>query len=160
MKKLLSIVALLALCVVTFSACSDDDEKAPQVTLHFTYGDAVKVVNTDLYVVKGDPFSIDAITCQAVRPNGVAIITGPVNYWLNDVPFGTAFQSPFGITIATESMPVGRYQLTIQMGLAEEGCALGTAVTALTFNVVEDVDQIPIPAGDDSQTQPVSYSLR
>lgn len=130
------------------------------MTLQFTYGDAVKVVNSDLYVVKGDIFSIDAITCKPVRPNGVAIITGPVNYWLNDAPYGTAFQSPFGVTIPTDVLPLGRYQLTIQMGLAEEGCALGTAVTSLTFNVVEDADQIPIPAGDDSQTQPVAYSLR
>ncbi|MBO4955767.1 MAG: hypothetical protein J6C77_05130 [Muribaculaceae bacterium] len=160
MKKILSILTILALCAGVFTACDDDDDKAPQVKISFTYGSTVKVVDGDLYVVKGTPFTVDAINCTAVRPNTTAMVTGPVSYWLDAAPMGTTYVSPFGVSLDTDALAVGRHFITVQMGIAEEGCALAMAVAEVDFNVVSEESQIPTPGGDDSSTQPIDYTLK
>lgn len=159
MKKTLTILAALLVSTIALTACHDDNE-SPQVNISFTYGENVRVVNSDLYIVKGEDFSVESINCEAVRPNTVAVVTGPVNYWLDGMPLFTTGLAPFKVTFSTTDLVAGRHTLTVQMGIAEEGCALGMGVTQIGFNVVTDATEIPTPSGDESQTQPVEHTMQ
>lgn len=155
MKKLA--LSLLVLPMMAFIAsCSDDDNELPQVDINFSYENAV-VSSNEVYVVQPDTFVIESINVTATRPNHVATCVGPVNYWLDGHALGSTFVAPFGISIPTESLSLGRHTLTVNMGIAEEGSSLGTAVSAITFNVVADASDIPVPAAGMQTSQTVAY---
>lgn len=157
MKKLA--LFLLALPMMAFVAsCSDDDDNLPQVDINFTYQNAV-VASGEVYVVQPDTFAIESINVTASRPNHVATCVGPVNYWLDGYALGSTFVAPFGIRIPTDALSLGRHTLTINMGIAEEGSALATAVSSVSFNVVADEADIPVPAAGTQTNQAVAYTF-
>lgn len=160
MKKTLLLITALVASALSFTACNDDDNDAPQVKIYFTYGENVKSVGEDLYIVKGEDFSVESITCTAVRPNSVAIITSPVNYWLDGAPLLSTPFAPFKVEFSTTDLPVGSHRLTVQMGIAEEGYALSMGVTQIGFNVVADAADIPTSSGSESQTHQITYTLQ
>lgn len=156
MKKF--ILFLLALPVMAFVAtsCNDDDDNLPQVDINFSYQNAVVSAN-EVYVVQPDTFVVESINVTASRPNHVATCVGPVNYWLDGNAIGSTFVAPFGVRIPTEVLSLGRHTLTVNMGIAEEGSALATAVSKITFNVVADEADIPVPATGTTTSQNLAY---
>lgn len=159
MKKLLFFMLALPLMAIAVSSCSDDDKDLPQVKIGFTYSNGV-VSDGQVYVVQPDTLSVDSISVTAVRAGHVAACVGPVNYWLDGYPQGSSFIAPFGISILSGDLELGTHTLTVNMGIAEEGYALATAVTSIKINVVADSADIPSSAVGLSNEMPVDYSFQ
>lgn len=155
MKKLLALLCALPL-LIGMAAC-DDDGDLPQVDINFNFSNAI-VSDGTVYVVSPDTLVVEGITVKPTRPNHVATCVGPVNYWLNGVPVYTTFVAPFGVEIPTEDLTPGAYTLTANMGIAEEGATLATAVTQVKIVVVTDQTEIPQPDGDSSNL-PVTHKF-
>ena len=157
MKKFTLFLLALPLMAFFATSCDDDDNSLPQVDINFSYANAV-VSSNEVYVVQPDTFVVESINVTASRPDHVATCVGPVNYWLDGYALGSTFVAPFGISIPTDNLTLGRHTLTVNMGIAEEGSALATAVSAITFNVVADSTDIPVPAAGTTTSQAVAYS--
>ncbi len=155
MKKLLALLCALPL-LIGMAAC-DDDDNLPQVDISFNFSNAT-VSNGTVYVVSPDTLIVEGITVRPTRPNHVATCVGPVNYWLDGVPVYTTFLAPYGVKIPTEDLTPGSYTLTANMGIAEEGATLATAVTQVKIVVVADQTEIPQP-GDDPSNLPVTHKF-
>ena len=65
MKKLVYLLLALPLMVIA-AACSDDDSNLPDVSIHVDYKNA-KVVDRQVYVVKGDTLVVDSIYVKSNR---------------------------------------------------------------------------------------------
>lgn len=156
MKKLFSLLLALPLLTLVWS-CGDDDDNLPQVDISFNFANAT-VSNGTVYVVKPDTLVLDGVLVKATRPGHVATCVGPVNYWLDGYPQGSTFLDPFGLDIYTENLDLGIHTLTANMGIAEEGCSLATAVASIKIAVVADSTSIPVPAGG-SGSVPVAHTF-
>lgn len=148
--------ALLALPLLMLaSACSDDDS-LPQVDVSFSFSNAT--VNDDMvYVLQPETLVVESVNVKAVRPGHTAVCVGPVNYWVDGIPVGASFESPFGIELPSDRLSVGVHTLTANMGIAEEGCALATIVASVKFTVVADAADIPVTDDDRSSELYVKY---
>lgn len=136
----------LPLMAIAFTSCNDDDDNNnPQVTISFDFKNGVSDGST-VYVVQPDTLYLTGINVKAVRPNHVATAVGPVSYWLNGYPQGTVYLPPYGVAINSDQLDLGTYTLTAQMGIAEEGCSLATALTSVKISVVADSTDIPTDA--------------
>lgn len=156
MKKL-ALLFLFALPVMAvLPSCNDDD--MPQVNISFSCENGT-VVDNQAYVVQPDTFFITSINVTPVRSGHKAMCVGPVNYWIDGHPVGTSFEAPYGIEIPSEALSVGRHTLSVNMGIAEEGYTLATAMTSTSLNVVTDASDIPVPAGGATNEIPVQYSF-
>lgn len=145
MKKMMYL--LLALPMLMLAACDDDDNKVAQVTFSMDYSGATEVDGV-YYVVEGTPFVIDGVSVTPVRQGVKAIVT-QVSYGVDGTFLGTSLAEPFGATIPTEGMALGRHTLTMQMPVMEEGCAPSNAFVKVPFEVVAADSDIP---GDATQT--------
>lgn len=157
MKKLLSF--FLALPLLAFMAACNDDDDTPQVEISFTYSGAV-VSDGAVYVVKPDTLVVESVNVVPVRQGHKATCTGPVNYWLNGYPLATSFIAPYGVRIPTDGLDVGAYKLSANMGIAEEGYALATALVSVQINVVADSTDIPQPATGLTNEMPVPHTFQ
>lgn len=155
MKKLFILLCSLPL-LMSMAAC-DDDDNLPQVDISFEFSNAT-VSNGTVYVAQPDTLIVEGITVTPTRPNHVATCVGPVNYWLNGAPIYTTFIAPYGVKIPTDDLTPGTYTLTANMGIAEEGATLATAVTQVKIAVVADASEIPQPGGDSSHL-PVAHKF-
>ena len=159
MKKLIYLLLALPMMALALTSCDDSDDDNPQVKIDFSYSGAV-ISESQVYVVQPDTLCIDSIGVSAVRPGHKAMCVGPVNYWIDGVPVGSNFLPPFGICIKSADLSVGSHTLTAQIGIAEEGYALSTAVTSIRINVVADEADIPVPAGGTRTSMPVEFALQ
>lgn len=158
MKKLFYSLLALPLMALAFTACDSDDDN-PNVEISYSFKNAV-VVDDQVYAVQTDTFFIESINVKAVRPGKKATVAGAVNYWLDGIPVGTAFFAPYKLAILTEELPVGTHTLTANMGIAEEGCQLATAVVSMRFNVVADAADIPTPSGGTAREITVPHTFK
>ncbi len=156
MKKIVLFLMMLPI-VASLSSCSDDDD-VPQVKISFTYENG-SVVDDQVYVVKPDTLIVASVNVTAARPDHVAICVGPVNYWLDGRPLGSAFIAPFGIKIPSKLLASGQHTLLVNMGVAEEGYSLATAVTSITINVVDDAADIPAHPDVSTNQMTVPYRI-
>lgn len=156
MKKLLALFLMLPM--LAFLPACDDDDDMPQVNISFSYSGGV-VADGLVYVVKPDTLVVESINVVPVRQGHKAICTGPVNYWLDGYPIATSFISPFGVRIPTDGLEIGTHTLSANMGIAEEGYSLATAMVSMKISVVADTDDIPQPSGGTTTEMPVSHTF-
>jgi len=157
MKKLVLLFLMALPVVVGLSSCGDDDDM-PQVNISFTYENGA-VVDGQVYVVRPDTLIIASVNVTAIRPNHVAACVGPVNYWLDGRPIGSTFIAPFGIGIPSEAIELGQHTLSVNMGVAEEGYSLATAMTSIKINVVDDSADIPVHSVEPTNEMTVPYTF-
>ncbi len=155
MKKILFLLALPLFAMLL--SCSDEDD-LPQVSISLTYDENATIVGNEVYVVKPNSFVVESLNVEAVRPGHTAT-NGPVAYWFDGIPLGVNPVEPFGITIPTENLLVGRHRLAMEFRVAEEGCGLATASALVIVHVVKDVTDIPT---DDDPTlrMNLEYTLK
>lgn len=154
MKKFF--LALMALpLVAALTACHDDDDM-PQVNLKVQYNSPV--VDGEVYVVKPNDFKIESVDVTAVR-EGHKATNGPVSYFINAIPVGTNPVSPYGITIPTADLEIGKFVVQMVMPIYEVDCTMATAVSQITVNVVENESDIPETAVP-SNGQTLEYTFQ
>lgn len=157
MKKLLFL--LLALPLLGLAVSCDDDDNLPKVDITFSYTNGT-VVGSQVYVVKPDTLYIDGISVKAVNTDHEATIAGLVTYYVDGRMPGLVASPYERIPIVTEGLSIGQHNLSVTMNVAEEGCALASAVAGVRFNVVADSTDIPSAASGYSNQMPVEYTLK
>lgn len=156
MKKLWFL--LLALPLLGMMTSCDDDDKLPQVNISLEYNNAT-VVDDAVYVVRPDSLIVASVVLTPVR-EGKYVTNGPVSYWLNGAPVAVNPYAPFGVKIPTDRLAVGKYVLTLEMTVAEEGCQLATAMAQVQVNVVENASDIPESSGGAATQMDLVYTLK
>lgn len=141
MKKLLYL--LIALPALLFAACSNDDDY-PDVKVGISYEGATSVDGT-LYCVQGDTLTVDSVFVTPVNPNSRALI-GSVTYVFDGRPLGIAPSEPFAISILTETIPTGSYDMRLQMSVFENGRTPGIAYVTVPVTIVKSASDIPAGA--------------
>lgn len=142
MKKLLYLLLALPLMLVS---CSNDDDY-PEVRVGVDYTGATTVDGT-LYVVRGDTLNIDSVYVTPIDASKPAVISS-VTYVLNGVSLGIAPTSPYSLSILTEPLKAGKYDLRLQMGVFQNGKTPGIAYVTLPVAVVDNASQIPSGSTD------------
>lgn len=150
MKKLLYFLMLLPL--MGFVTACDDDDDVPQVSVTVDYEGAVNVDGI-LYVVQGEPFTINSITVTPKEGTSKATL-GPVTYFWDYDVLGTTDVTPFGVTIDTSLEGLGAHLLQINSTILQVDKAMARLDIAYRINIVETVNDIPgyTPGTPDSGT--------
>lgn len=107
MKKLF--LFLLALPFVAFTSC-DDDDKVPNVDMTVQLSNCTLVDNT-IYVVKGETFTVDAVTID--NHSGKDVMIGGVEYYWDYYRLNGSVTPPYTLSFATEGIPAGSHYLQI-----------------------------------------------
>ena len=167
MKKLVYLLLALPLMVIA-AACSDDDSNLPDVSIHVDYKNA-KVVDRQVYVVKGDTLVVDPIYVKSNREGKNAAIVGGVSYWWDGVPYSFRLPNgtlvnlnpvpPYRVTVPTAEAEVGDHSLTLLMNIAQEGSELASAAAGITVNVVASADDIPATS-EPSESMQADYTFK
>lgn len=155
MKKLCLMLLILPL-VAVIASCSDDDDR-PSVNITLTYGNA-RVVDGQVYVVKPDTFKVERVKVTATRKDKVAT-NGTVIYRFPGFPPVASAFAPYGCEIITEKLPLGKYDMSLEMPIMEEGCELANALIFVTVNIVENESDIPSSPGGDTDSMIVSHTF-
>ena len=138
MKKLFYL--LIALPMLLVAACDNDDDY-PDVKVGVSYEGATSVDGT-LYCVQGDTLTVDSVFVTPVNTNSRATI-GSVTYVFDGRPLGIAPTPPYAISILTEPIPTGTYDLRLQMSVFENGRTPGIAYCTIPVTIVESESDIP-----------------
>lgn len=137
MKRL--IYFLLALPLLVFTACSNDDE-LPDVSFDITFSGATNVDGV-FYIVNGDEFSIDGIS---VKPNsGGDAAIGAVTYGWNFMEIGSSITPPFSMIIDTEDLGVSDNVLQIEASVLQVDKAIAIAYFKYPVKIVASAADIP-----------------
>lgn len=146
MKKLFSLLALAL--TLTFVTTSCDDNDLPDVDISITVSNA-KIVDNEMYVVRGDTLRIESIDVTNNEPGKAAAITSAAYYW-DGIFLGETFRSPFGFNIVTtiptdetHGTRLGAHRLQIYAPLVAVDKELAFALLTYTVNVVESAEDIP-----------------
>lgn len=138
MKRL--IYTLLALPLMLLAACSNDDD-LPQVDFDVAFSGATNVDGT-FYVVKGDAFTVDAVTVTPISGSKQAAI-GAVSYIWDYIAFGTVIEPPFGMSLSTDNLPAGRHVMQMEASILQVDKAIGMAYFGYPVVIVDSADEIP-----------------
>lgn len=138
MKKYLYLLLLPMLAL--FAACSDDDDKLPNVDFTITMSNVAQSNNT-FYAVKGDVVTIDQVAVKSLTSQNAAI-TG-VRYFLSGVPLFGTMENPFSVDIPTESLEAGKYTINVTCTVLQVDKRIATAALNFPFVVVETADDLP-----------------
>lgn len=131
---------LLLLPMIGLTGCKDDDKDLPQVKINVDMQDVV-VDNDVVYIVKGDEFKINSITCTSL--NGQASALGVVCYYWNGVLNNVSNIEPYAITYDTNEMTPGNYLFQIKTNVFQVDKSLATAWITYKVKIVEDASEIP-----------------
>lgn len=132
-------LALVAMLPLIFTSCSNDDD-LPEVNLAVAFSGASENDGT-LYVMQGDNLVIDGLTVTPVSGSKKATLGATAYYW--DYQFlGTSIMEPFGLSINTERLPVGKYLLQINTTVFQVDKSVGIAYISLPV-VVVTADEMP-----------------
>lgn len=155
MKKLFYLL-LLALPVLGFSSCSDDDD-VPDVTMSATISGATRVDNA-LYAVAGDVIDIQSVNITDNNNKGAAI--GSAEYFWDNMYIGSSIVAPFGKEIDTTGVPAGTHQLKIKVSVYVVDYAPCIGYLVYPVNIVESADDIPTEGDiEQSPSLPLTVSL-
>lgn len=147
MKKFIYLLLLLPLGLL--AASCDDDDKTPDVGLQASVSGAV-VADNAIYVVQGEPLTIDAITL--VNHSGKEGAIGVVAYYFDNVAIGQAIVAPYSLTLETDNMAVGVHTLTAEMPVYVVDYPICYGV--FSFNVVVVADAADLPGEPAPATLP------
>lgn len=153
MKKLFYLL-LVALPVLGFASCSDDDD-VPDVGLTTTIEGATRVDNA-LYAVAGDTINIEAINLVDHTKKGATI--GGAEYFWDNYRIGNVIAAPYGLDIDTEGVPAGRHVLQIKVGIFAVGYSPCVGYLVYPVYIVDWADDIP-SSGDVETSPTVEFSV-
>lgn len=149
MKKLYQML-LLALPLVFFAAC-DDDDKLPDVSINVNIEGATRVDDV-LYVVKGETITVESVTLTDNTEKGAVI--GGVDYYWDYRPVGATIVQPYTIELNTDGVPVGNHLLQINMSIYAVDYSTCWGRVYYKVKIVESSDDIPT-TGDVEQNPTV-----
>lgn len=140
MKKLFYLF-LLALPLVGFTSCSDDDD-LPDVDFIVDISGATFADNT-IYCVQGETFTIESVDVVNNDKGKNALITY-VEYFWDYQRLGVSAVDPFTFEITVDpETPLGDHRLEIYAPVYAEDKTPAFAVVAYNVVVVESQDDIP-----------------
>ncbi len=133
---------LLALPLMLFASCHDDDNDIPDVDLSVQFENAT-LANDTLYVVQGDTVLIADI--QLINNTGKKGAVGNVNiYW--DRFYVTPVFLPF--SFETANQPVGRHLLGVEASVFVVDYPVCFGYMEYPVKIVKDESQIPTGTPD------------
>lgn len=138
MKKLYYLL-LLALPLLGFNACDDDDD-LPNVSLSASIEGATRVDNT-LYVLAGDTLDIESINLVDNTKKGAVI--GSATYFWDYYRLGGTIVAPYGMDIATEGVPVGNHLLQINVSIYAVDYTPCVGYMSYQVKIVDSPNDIP-----------------
>lgn len=131
---------LLALPLVAFSACDDDDNDIPDVSLTASIEGATRVDGV-LYVVQGDNLDIESINLIDNTKKGAVI--GSATYFWDYYRLGSTIVAPYGMEIDTEGAPAGNHQLQINVSIYAVDYSPCIGYLTYPVKIVETEEDIP-----------------
>lgn len=142
MKKLFYLLLALPLMSL-LSACDDDDNKIPDVSISIDY-DASTATLTDgtFYVVKGETFKINGLVVTPAPGTGKAVL-GNTTYFLDGLPFYTTGIAPFGVEIGTSDIEEGLHTLSVNTQIYQVDKSLGWGVFEYKLAIVAAPEDQP-----------------
>lgn len=149
MKKFLYSL-LLAIPMLGFVSCSDDDNNLPDVDFSYEY-EGAQLSDGKLYVAQGEAFEITSINVKNNEQGKGAGITAANYYW--DGQFiGTVIQPPFGCEFQTSDITgIGEHEISIFCPVYAVGKEVATAHLIIEVEVVASPEDLPVPpTGDDN----------
>jgi hypothetical protein len=139
MKKLYYVL-LMALPVLYFASC-DDDNNLPDVDVSIQVDGGVSV-DGKIYVVQGDTLKVESINVINNEEGKEAIITSATYSW--DYRYaGVSITPPFGAQFVTDDMPLGQHLMQIECPLYAVDKSPAMMYMAYKVDIVETADDIP-----------------
>lgn len=154
MKKLYYLL-LLALPLIGFSACDDDDD-VPDVSLSATF-EGVTRVDDVLYVVSGD--TIDVASINLVDRTKKGAVIGSASYFWDYYRLGGTIVAPYGMDIDTQGVPVGNHFLQINVSIYAVDYSPCIGYLGYKVTIVDKESDIPTE-GDIEQSPTLQLSLK
>lgn len=146
---------LMALPLIGFSACDDDDD-VPDVSLSATIDGATRVDRT-LYVVSGDKIDIESINLIDNTKKGAVI--GSASYFWDYYRLGGTIVAPYGMQIDTEGVPLGNHLLQIKVSIYAVDYSPCIGYLEYPVRIVSDEADIPTD-GDVEQSPTIALLLK
>ncbi len=140
MKKLYYLL-LIALPVLCFASCDDNDKNLPDVEVSIKVDGGVSVDGV-LYVVQGDTLNVKCVDVTNREQGKEALITSAAYTW--DYTFlGVSVTPPFGVKIATDQISLGDHLLQITCPVFAVDKTPAKLYMAYKVDIVESTDDIP-----------------
>ncbi len=141
MKRLLYLILALPLMWL-MSSCSDDDKDLPNVTFSMDYSGATFADNM-LSIPQGQDLVINALTVTPAEGTKKAVL-GRTTYFIDAFPVYETVIEPFGVTIPTDNLKVGKHLLQIRSSIYQVDKTVAFGVFSYTLNVTEPLpDETP-----------------
>lgn len=141
MKKFAYLLAL-ALPMIAFTSCHDDDKDLPNVDYNITISGA-EFSDGQIYVAQGDTLKIDAVTVVN-NEQGKAASIPYANYYWDGYFIGQSVVAPYAFEIEiTDKVPVGLHALEITSPVYAVDKAVAFGVIRYKVNVVEAEEDMP-----------------
>lgn len=144
MKKLF--LMMLAVPFLMATSC-DDDNDLPNVDVAVNFQDVTRVDDV-IYVVQGEPLTVESITLEDHTKKG-AVIGGAEFFWDYEHLLSTIVQ-PYKMTLDTEGILVGNHLFQIAISIYAVDYSPCEGYMAYKVKVVESADDIP----SDGDTEP------
>lgn len=154
MKKLYYLL-LLALPLISVTACDDDDD-LPDVSLTATIDGATRVDRT-LYVVSGDTLAIESINLIDNTKKGAVI--GSASYFWDYYRLGSTIVAPYGMDIDTEGAATGNHLLQINVSIYAVDYSPCIGYMEYPVKIVASENDIPTD-GDIEQSPTIALTIK
>ncbi len=142
MKKFFYLLLALPLFAL-ISACDDDDNKIPDVSISVDYDASTATLKDGaFYVVKGETFKINGLVVTPAPGTGKATL-GNTTYFIDGFPFYTTGIAPFGVEIGTSDMEEGTYTLSVNTQILQVDKSLGWGVFQYKMVIVPAPEDQP-----------------
>ncbi|MDE6371660.1 MAG: hypothetical protein K2K92_09250 [Duncaniella sp.] len=146
MKKFLYLLMALPMLIMT-TACSDDDDtdRIPQISVTVDYEGGTLNDGT-FYVEQGETLDITALVVTPAEGTGKATL-GQTTYYMDGVPFYTTPIEPWGCTIPTENLSVGKHILSVKAQVFQIDKSIGWTIFEYPLVVEEPQATLPDDQG-------------
>ena len=131
----------MALPVVFFASCDDNDNNLPNVNVSIDISGGVRVDDI-IYVVKGDTLKVEKINVVN-REQGKNAIINSASYSWDYHYMGISTVPPFGASIVTDDMEIGHHLLQIECPVYAVDKSAAKLYMAYKVDVVSSSDDIP-----------------
>lgn len=141
MKKFLALILGCVALPLALTAC-DDDNDLPDVDVTVNFDSTVHSHDGELYVVKGEPVSVSSIEVTNRDAGKKAIATAAI-YYLNGARIGASVVAPLAFTYPTDNLPVGTYDLNVEVEILALDKTPAFGVLGYKIHVVEKLSDVP-----------------
>lgn len=134
MKRLLYLILALPMMWL-MASCDDDDKNLPNVTFSMDYSGAT-YADDMLNIPQGQDLVINALKVTPAEGTKKAVL-GRTIYFIDAFPIYETVIEPFGVTIPTDNLKVGKHLLQIRSSIYQVGKSVAFGVFSYTLNVTE-----------------------